>query len=213
MIALGAWVCVPVALSYAASQPRLNLHLFSWGYLIVVVPALCLLAGISIAAIRRPLARRAVATSLVAAAALATPILTSAPQQDFRTAARWVEERYLPGDGLVATSWSSSLAMDYYVRIDGAPNELLAASPAPWSWTAGGDQRLEQRAIAEYTVARHRIFLVDSPLEGDSPDVKARSWMARTWFDSRYALVSEIALPSALGQVRVRLYDVEELLD
>jgi len=213
LIALGAWVCVPVALSYAASQPRLNLHLFSWGYLIVVVPALCLLAGISIAAIRRPLARRAVATSLVAAAALATPILTSAPQQDFRTAARWVEERYLPGDGLVATSWSSSLAMDYYVRIDGAPNELLAASPAPWSWTAGGDQRLEQRAIAEYTVARHRIFLVDSPLEGDSPDVKARSWMARTWFDSRYALVSEIALPSALGQVRVRLYDVEELLD
>ena len=73
LIALGAWVCVPVALSYAASQPRLNLHLFSWGYLIVVVPALCLLAGISIAAIRRPLARRAVATSLVAAAALATP--------------------------------------------------------------------------------------------------------------------------------------------
>ena len=54
---------------------------------------------------------------------------------------------------------------------------------------------------------------MDSPLEGDSLDVKARSWMARTWFDSRYALVSEIALPSALGQVRVRLYDVEELLD
>ena len=51
------------------------------------------------------------------------------------------------------------------------------------------------------------------PLEGDSPDVKARSWMARNWFDTRYALVSEIALPSALGQVRVRLYDVEELLD
>src|SRR5439155_22153088 len=98
-------------------------------------------------------------------------------------------------------------------RVDGAPSELLAASLAPWSWTAGGDQRLEPRAIAEYTVARHRFFLVDSPLEGDSPDVNARSWRARTRFDSRYALVSEIALPSALEQVRARLYDVEELLD
>ncbi len=103
--------------------------------------------------------------------------------------------------------------MDYYAGIDGAPSELLAGSPLPWSWSAGGDQPLEQRAIAEYTAARHRIFLVDSILEGDSPDIKARSWMARTWFDSRYALVSEIAVPSALGQVRVRLYDVEELQD
>ena len=213
VVALACWLGIPVALSYAASQPRLNLHLFSWGYLVVVVPALCLLAGIAVAALRPPLVRSALAAGLVAAAALATPALAAPPQQDFRSAARWIEERYEAGDGLIATSWSSSLAMDYYARIDGAPSELLAGSPLSWSWSAGGDQPLEQRAIAEYTAARQRIFLVDSILEGDSPGIKARSWMARTWFDSRYALVSEIAMPSALGQVRVRLYDVEELQD
>jgi hypothetical protein len=46
--ALVSWLIVPMALSYAATQPFLNLHLFS-DYLVVVVPPVCLLAGLGIA--------------------------------------------------------------------------------------------------------------------------------------------------------------------
>ena len=207
-MALGCWLLVPIVLSYAATQPRLNLHLFAWGYLVVVLPALCLLAGMGIVAIRQRFVRLAFTVGLIAAAVLATSVFASPPEQDFRSAARWIEERYEAGDGLVATSWSSALAMQYYARIDGAPAALLAGSPLAWSWTEGGPRPLDERAVAEYAVTRHRVFLVDSLLEGDSNEIKAMSWMARTWFETRFTLVGDLAITSALGPVRVRLYEI-----
>ncbi len=207
MVALGSWLTIPVLLSYAATQPRLNLHLFAWGYLVVVIPALCLLAAMGIVAIRRSFLRQALTIGLVAAAALATPVFSSPPDQDLRTAARWIEVHYQTGDGLIATSWSSWLGMSYYAELDGAPSDLLTGSPAPWSWTAGGATPLDQRAAIQYASARHRVFLVDSLLEGDPPETKARAWLAQAWFDKHYTLEAETAVPSGLGLVRVRLYE------
>jgi len=207
-VALGSWLIVPILLSYAATQPRLNLHLFAWGYLVVVVPALCLLAGMGIVAIRPSFLRHALTVGLVAGAALATPVLSSPPEQDFRTAARWIEAHYQTGDGLIATSWSSWLGMNYYAQLDGAPGDLLAGSPAPWSWTRGGAEPLDDRAAAQYATGRKRVFLVDSLLEGDSSETKARAWLTRTWFDRRYGVEAEAVVPSALGLVRIRLYEI-----
>jgi mannosyltransferase len=204
---LVTWLIVPVVLSYAATQRTLNLHLFAWGYLVVVVPALCLLAGVGVAALRRPLLRCGLAVALIVGAAFATPVYSSQPDQDFRTAAAWIAERYRPGDGLVVTSWSSSLAMAYYARLGSLPSELAATTPAPWSWTDGGAIPLDMAAVAAYSAAHPRIFLVDSLLEGDAPDVKARAGAARTWLDASYRLVGVVAVPSSLGAVRVFLYD------
>jgi hypothetical protein len=163
-----------------------------------------------IVAVRRSFLRQALTIGLVAGAALATPMFSAPPDQDFRSAARWIEEHYQPGDGLIATSWSSWLGMAYYAQLDGTPSDLLAGSPAPWSWTDGGAQALDARAAAQYATGRQRVFLVDSLLEGDPPETKARAWLAQTWFDKHYTLEAETAVPSGLGLIRVRLYEGAE---
>jgi hypothetical protein len=204
--ALGCWLIIPFALAYLASQPGVNLHLFAWGYLVVVVPALCLLAGVGVASLRLPFARAALALGLLAAAALAMPPGTFGPAQDFRSASAWIRERYSFGDGLVCTSWSCALATDYYARIDEVPSALLDGSPVPWSWSGGGARSLDPGALQSYAAARSRIFLVDSLLDGDASEVKSGARAAEQWLDSRYRLIDDIAVPSSLGAVHVRLY-------
>ena len=206
-IALCAWLAVPFALAYVASQPRLNLHLFAWGYLVVVIPALCLLAGVGVVALRRPLARGALAIGLVVAAAFAIPQDTFAPSQDFRTAATWIAEHYEARDGLVCNAWSCALALSYYARLDRVPAALLEASPVQFSWADGDATPLDVASVRAYAQLHPRIFLVESLVGGDLAAVKARAAAARTWLDSTYALLADFPIESSVGPVRVRLYD------
>jgi hypothetical protein len=206
-IALACWLVVPVALAYAATQPWLNLHLFAWGYLVVVVPALCILAAIGVLAVRSRLLRVAIAVALVTGAAFATPEYSSPPSQDFRSASAWIAERYLPGDGLVTTTWSSSLGIAYYSRVGPLSDDLATGSPAPWSWARGGAIPLEMRAVQAYVTQHPRVFLVDSVLAGDAAPVKAQARDVEAWLDATYRMLGAIAVPSSLGPVRVRLYD------
>jgi len=208
-IILCSWLAVPFVLAYVASQPRLNLHLFAWGYLVVVVPALCLLAGVGAAALRRPLARFALATGLVIAAALAIPEDTFTAGQDFRTAGAWVVKNYQASDGLICSTWSCALSFSYYERLGRIPNALLDASPVQWSWTRGGASPLELADVRTYTQVHPRIFFVDSVLDGDLAEVKIRAATAREWLDDHYALLADIPIASSAGPVRVRLYAVD----
>lgn len=205
-VVLCCWLAVPFGLAYLASQPRLNLHLFAWGYLVVVVPALCLLAGVGAAALRRPLARLALVTCLVVAAALAIPEDSFMAGQDFRTAGAWIAENYQASDGLICSTWSCALSLSYYERLDRIPTALLDASPVQWSWTRGGASPLEIADIRTYAQVHPRIFFVESVLDGDLADVKARAAAAREWLDDHYALLADIPIASAAGPVRVRLY-------
>jgi mannosyltransferase len=206
-VVLACWLIVPVVLSYVATQPRLNLHLFAWGYLVVIVPALCLFAAIGVVAIRNRLLRVAIAVALVTGAAFATPEYSSTPSQDFRTASAWIAERSQPGDGIVATSWSSALGMTYYARLGALSEDLLAGSPAPWSWADGGAIPLDMRAVEAYVGQHPRVVLVDSLLAGDAAAVKAQAHDAEAWLDANYRMVGEVAVRSSLGPVRVRLYE------
>ena len=198
---------MPVVLSFAGTQPFLNLHLFAWGYLVVVVPALCVLAAIGVVAVRHQLLRVAFAVALVIGAAIATPEYSAAPSQDFRTASSWIAERYLEGDGLVATSWSSALGVTYYSRLGPLSQDLVAGFPAPWSWSAGGAIPIEMPAVERYVGQHPRVFLVDSLLSGDAAPVKAQAREVTAWLDANYRMVGEIVVRSSLGPVRVRLYE------
>jgi 4-amino-4-deoxy-L-arabinose transferase-like glycosyltransferase len=206
-VALACWLIVPIVLSYAATQPRFNLHLFAWGYLVVVVPALCLFAAIGVIAVRNRILRVAIAVALVAGAAVATPEYSTPPSQDFRAASAWIAERYRPGDGLVATSWSSTLGMTYYSRLGVLSSDLVTGSPAPWSWPDGGAIPLDMQAVESYVAQHPRVFLVDSLLAGDAAAVKAQARDAEAWLGANYRILSEVAVRSSLGPVRVRLYE------
>ena len=61
-------------------------------------------------------------------------------------------------------------------------------------------------ALQPYAAARARIFLVESLLDGDAPEVKSGARAAEQWLDTHYQLVDDIAVPASLGAVRVRLY-------
>src|SRR5207247_2280032 len=101
-ITLASWLCVPVVLSFAATQRFLNLHLFAWGYLVVVIPALCLLAAIGVVAVRHQLLRVAFTVALVIGAVIATPEYSAAPSQDFRA---WFDANYrMVGEIVVPSS-------------------------------------------------------------------------------------------------------------
>jgi hypothetical protein len=208
-VVLCSWLAVPFVLAYVASQPRLNLHLFAWGYLVVVVPALCLLAGVGAAALPRRLARFALATCLVVAAALAIPADSFTAGQDFRTAGVWIAENYQARDGLVCSTWSCALSLSYYERLGRIPTALLDASPVQWSWTRGGASPLDLADIQTYAQVHPRIFFVESVLDGDLAEVKVRAATAREWLDDHYALLADVPLASLAGPVRVRLYAVD----
>jgi mannosyltransferase len=206
-IALACWLIVPVVLSYGATQPRLNLHLFAWGYLVVVVPALCVFAAIGVIAIRNRPLQVVLAVALVTGATFATPEYSSPPSQDYRTAAAWIAERYLPGDGLITTTWSSSLGMAYYARLGALSDDFVTGSPAPWSWERGGAVPFAMPAVEAYVAQRPRVFVIDSLLSGDAASVKAQARDIGEWLDANYRMLGEVAVPSSLGPVRVRLYE------
>ena len=97
--------------------------------------------------------------------------------------------------------------MAYYSRLGAFSNDLVTDSPAPWSWEAGGAIPLDMRAVETYVAQHPRVFVVDSLLAGDAADVKARAHEVESWLEAGYRAVGEIAVPSSLGPVRVRLYE------
>jgi hypothetical protein len=206
-VVLGCWLCFPVAVSYAVTQGYLNLHLFAWGYLVVVVPALCLLAGAGVATLPWPRIRLASVFTLVVAAGLATPVYSSLQAQDFRAASTWISTRYQPDDGLVSTTWSSTLAMEYYARIGAVPSAVVAESPTRSDWIQYGEKALDRNAVAAYAARRSRVFLLSSLQTDDSALMKQQVQDFEIIFGSAYVLVDDVVVPSASGPIRILLYE------
>ena len=206
-IALTCWLCVPIAISYALTQPYLNLHLFSWTYLVMVVPALCLLAAVAVVALRSPRGRLAAAVALIVAASIATPLYSFPPTQDFRTAMQWVADRWESGDGLVSTTWSATLATGYYTRIGVLPSAVSDGSPTGWDWPAPRERPLDETAVAGYAAARSRVFVLSGLLLGDTASTKEEVTTLEGTFDRLYHLVDQIAVESKDGSLTVRLYE------
>jgi 4-amino-4-deoxy-L-arabinose transferase-like glycosyltransferase len=202
-LALGCWLIVPIVLSYALTQPRLNLHLFVWGYLVVVIPPLSLLAGIGVTLLPWRQVRPALALGLVATALLALPSHYAQPPQDFRGAMQWIEARYRSGDGLVCTSWSCPLAVSYYGRIDGAPPPLTTDVLGQWSWADHGSAPLDPDAVAAFAAAHGRIFYVDSLTRDEPADLHLRARTAQAWLDQHH---DQLAGTILAGPILVRLY-------
>jgi hypothetical protein len=208
ILLLLCWLIVPVVLSFALTQPQLNLHLFAWGYMAVIVPALCLLAGIGVAALTRLAVRAGLALAIVGTAALSiVSSLTAPPLQDFRAASHWIALRQQSGDGLLCTSWSCAVTIEYYVHIHQVPAALLSGAPTPWSWTADGARPLDLHAVAAYVAAHPRVFLVDAPLGADWAAVKAQGQVTRDDVDRTAILVDRVEEASSLGPIGVRLYE------
>jgi hypothetical protein len=205
MFALTCWLVVPVALSYAATQPYLNVHLFWWRYLGVVVPPLCLLAAIGVTTMRWQSARFALAVIVLALAMpAALSYYATARRADFRTAAQWVEGRYQPGDGLIyLPGLICSIPMQYYQTVYPGPARYTADAPGVWQWDAQRTVPYGTLAVAAYSAARARIFVIMTSYGIDAATA-ARMRAELAWLDSHYRFVSQYATL----RVTVRLYAI-----
>ena len=161
-LAMATWFVLPIVIAFALTQPRLNLHLFSNRYLVVVVPPLCLLAGLGVSALRwRPLQAVLAAGLLLVALPQLLHYYDSPHLQDIRGAARWIEARYQPGDGLVcAPAVECAIPIEYYIEADKTAVHFDPDSPGRFSWDGGRTVSLDDAAVLDYAPKHQRVFFV-----------------------------------------------------
>jgi uncharacterized membrane protein len=208
LVALVSWLAVTPLLSFIASSPPLNQHVFSYRYLVVVVPALVILAGVGVRAISvGHRTRLAAAVLLIAAALPALPLYHSTVlKQDYRSASLWIGQRYEAGDGLICASWSCGPAMAHYLRGDRSPAELAAEALGQYSWSVDRITPVETTDLALYLATHTRVFLVHAPLALDRLQEEARAASTEAWLRSNSLIISEARFDAYYGPVVVQLY-------
>ena len=126
---MGLWILVPLAGSYFVS---FMVPMFISRYLIVVVPALAILAAVGLAYLRTTLMVPTFAV-LVLGSTLSTAFtLDSIHHEDWRSAAATVLAATRPGDGIVFYSSAVRQPFEYYVERTGRTPPDPVFPPGPW---------------------------------------------------------------------------------
>jgi hypothetical protein len=162
-------------------------------YLIMILPALAVVAGLAIVAMR-PILLRAVATLVVIGILLIglPSAYFTTTNLDWRAAGRWMAEEVEPGDHVVMVSWKDSPLEYYFLRFDppAIPTRLRGhelPDPDARIWLAlmgvsppEASEELEQY-LPSYQVAevrrygpRAELYLLE-PLSGTAAAVRAAS--------------------------------------
>ncbi len=209
--ALICWIFVPVIVSYVVSQG--STRLFSTRYLVVIVPPLCLLAGLGIEALRWRSVRILAALVVILVALYYVPVYyRSAQVEDWNTAVPWLEQHYSAGDGLVCydsdVTQGCQIAVEYYLQAYPSPAHFTSDSPGAFSWQNFGpadphsspEAATDPQALAAYGVKHPRIFYI----VGRIPDSAsaARVQAAQHWLNTHYHLLNRIVTPT----VTISLY-------
>ena len=205
-VAIACWFLVPLGIAFVFTQPHLNLHLFFKRYLVVVVPPLCLLAGLAVGALRWRLAQAALAALLVF---VAVPQLLHyypyAQVQNVRDPVRWIEQRYQPGDGMICVPQPEcAIAIGYYLELDRGPAHFDGDSPGRFSWTHEATVSPTGAAVQEYAARHSRVFFIFAPI-GSSPAQKTQEQQLEGMLRSQATEVGRTTARSAV-ETTVVLY-------
>lgn len=209
-LALACWLVIPVVISYVVSLG--SVRIFSGRYLVVVLPALSLLVGAGLARIPWRVPRLGLAVGVALALIAVAPLYYARAQvEDWRDPTRWLEQRYQPGDGLVAynNAQDCELPIDYYLWLDGSQARVAPDSPGALhvdpnrygNPSADYSQALNPAALAVFAAHHPRIFFIAGRLTDDA-DV-ARVNATESWLDAHYRFVGQ----TTSGIVTIRLYD------
>ena len=211
LIALLCWLAVPTIVSYEISYT--SLHLFSPRYLVVIVPPLCLLIGMTVAMLRVRAIQLVIALILLALALSAVPMYyQSAQVEDWNSATHWLIQHYQSGDGIVcydnAVEQGCQIAVQYYLDAYPSAAHFDQNSPGAFSWqkygpqnaTEGYNAAINPAILALYGAQHPRLFFVTGriPTNADA----ARALVAQHWLDTHYHLLAQITTRT----VNVRLY-------
>ncbi len=205
------WLFIPIILSYIVSQTKV--HIFSERYLVVIIPAFCLLVGLGVATLRsRTLPLRAVQVVLAVfllswALRLAGTYYPGAQIEDWRSAATWVMDHYQQNDGLVCydNNQGCQVSMDYYFQTypqSGA--HFTADTPgATLFWTpailGNSKEAVSSGIVSTYAAKYQHLFYIT----GHAPESEVRGiWQ---WLDQHYRLIGEMHTNTGIS---VRLYEI-----
>ena len=207
-VALLCWLLVPTLVSYAVSQT--SLRLFSSRYLVVVVPALCLLISPLFAVLKNRIMQVALAVCLILVAFSAVPLYyQSAQVEDWNSTAHWLIQRYQPGDGLVCyENQDCQISMEYYLHAYPGAAHFDANAPGAFSWSnfgstnpaTGYDAAVDSTALATYGAQHARIFFITGRIASAANAAKAQA--AQKWLDQHYHFIAQIVTRT----VTIRLY-------
>jgi mannosyltransferase len=205
--AIACWFAGPLLLSFALTQPSLNLHLFFPRYLVVIVPPMALLVGVGVTALRW----RAVQLGLAAVVAVvAIPVLASyyqfAQVQDFRRLTQWVQARYQVGDGVVcAPEVECGVPTSYYFAAYPGPAHFDADSPGRFLWERTASIPLSDQNLSAYAAQHRRLFLLYGPL-GVSPDRTTELDRVKATLASHFQLIESVTAKGSAVDLMAYLY-------
>jgi mannosyltransferase len=161
---LVASLLVPIVGAMAISVVK---PMFIPRYLIMVLPALAVVAGLAIVAMRPILLRSAAAVVVIGVLLVGLPsAYFSTTNIDWRAAGRWMADEVRPGDRVVMVSWKDSPLEYYFLRFDPPAiptrlheRELPAADPGARIWLAlmGGVSPREASEELEGYLGRYRV--------------------------------------------------------
>jgi 4-amino-4-deoxy-L-arabinose transferase-like glycosyltransferase len=199
--ALLCWFVVPVVVSYVVSQG--SLRLFSTRYLVVVVPALCLLAALGVAALRWLPGRVLLSLLLLGSAVLVTPhYYQNAQVEDWQAAVHWLQARYQTGDGLVCydneMNQGCQIAIEYYLHAYPGGAHFTTDTPGLFSWDKFGPANeqsgflaaLDPHALTDFASHHSHVFMI----LGRIPDANGATHAQQTvqWLNQHYHLSAQL---------------------
>lgn len=212
------WLVLPIIISFVAAQG--SMHLFSARYLMVIMPALGLLMGLSIVVLRVRIVQILLFCGLLYLTFTSTlSYYPNAQIENWRTAALWVQQHYQKGDGLICYDniQGCQTSIEYYLYAypisqaqftDDAPGNLLS-----WRTNSGyvapdtnAGAALDTTAIAAYAQKHMHIFYIVGRLSGDRAAAQVKQ--AEAWMDSHYHFLGQI---KSAGNITVRLYEVSQV--
>jgi mannosyltransferase len=200
LLALLCWLIIPVVGTFVVSQGATRV--FSTRYLVIIIPALVLLAS-TVAMLTRVWFLRVAITGafLIPAVAGAISYYPNAQIEDWRTPVRWIEQHYQAGDGLVSYNnnpqQGAQFPIQYYLQTDGSQADFDAGSPGVVLWERLPDadpfahyqDALDPQALSSYAALHHRFFFVSGRLSGADDVAKVHATIS--WLNSHYQLLGQ----------------------
>ncbi|MGZ3623758.1 MAG: glycosyltransferase family 39 protein [Ktedonobacteraceae bacterium] len=199
------WVVVPIVFSYVVSQG--STRLFSTRYLVTILPALFLLVGLGVASLRWRAVQLGLALALLLFALHYVPAYyRSAQIEDWNSTVHWLQQRYLPGDGLVCydsdVEQGCQVSVEYYLHAYPSAAHFTGDSPGEFSWSnfgsanprLGAETAVDPSALAVYSSQHSHFFYIIGRIPDDAATARAKA--AQNWLDTHYHLLNRIVTPT-----------------
>jgi mannosyltransferase len=204
-----AWLVIPVLAAIATTQPHLNLHVFYPRYLVIVVPALALLAGLGVQSMPSRIMQLALVVALIAVAIAPLDVYyENAQSQDFKDPVNWIDQRFQPGDGIICyPDIQCGIPLTYSLAAAGEAGRFDSGSPGWFFWDRNTSVPVVADTVLPFAKSHGHVFFVYGPLGPDPAQDAEATAMEDTLKANGYRVVAEFAAKGSTSTTTVVLFE------